>query len=87
MKQDADKLKVEAGRLAPVSVISSLGGPSQAHRTATQDGSGMPKILSINFDTPMTQPKPEVRENKEVISEPVTFRISGSKIWFGLAMA
>lgn len=72
LKKDADKLKVEAGGLAPVSVISSLGGPSQGHRTATQDGSGMPKILSINFDTPMTQPKPEVQENREVISEPVT---------------
>lgn len=63
VKQDGSKLKTEAAVPAPAT-ISSCGGPR-----ASQEGSGMPKILSINFDTPMTQPKPE--DHKEVIPESI----------------
>lgn len=63
LKEDGDKLKVEAA-LPPPATISSCGGP-----TATPEGSGMPKILSINFDTPMTQAKPE--DNKDAVSDSI----------------
>mmetsp|Transcript_37692 Transcript_37692/g.59618 ORF Transcript_37692/g.59618 Transcript_37692/m.59618 type:complete len:698 (-) Transcript_37692:161-2254(-) len=52
LKQDGDKLKLEA-MTRPAATLSSCGV------TPSVDGSGMPKILSINFDTPFTQPKPE----------------------------
>jgi len=63
-QQDGDKLKGEVDA-PPLASLSTAGGPSQ--------GSGMPKILSINFDTPLTQPKPEDNnarmENKDAVAE------------------
>lgn len=65
LKQEAKQLKAEAGAAAPATVASSLGAPP-----AGSQGSGMPKILSINFDTPLTQPKPE--EHKQVVQDSLT---------------
>lgn len=63
VKKDGDKLKVEAVT-RPAATLSSGGGP-----TPSIEGSGMPKILSINFDTPFTQPKPE-DEKEDVANAP-----------------
>jgi hypothetical protein len=63
VKQDGkEKMKVE-GVIRPAHTLSSCGAPSPS-----MEGSGMPKILSINFDTPYTQPKPE--DDKDDILDP-----------------